>query len=73
MTSYPCYSPYVGILSGGRRSRTSWSWATKLEPALLIPPGVSADPIWVAMKLTDYLSLAYTTIIQGVDGSPFLP
>ena len=36
-------------------------------------PDGSADPSWVAMKLTGYLSLGYTTIIQGVDGSPFLP
>ena len=73
MTSFPCQSPEVGILSGGRRSGTSWSWATKLEPALLVPAGDSADPSWVAMKLTGYLSLGYTTIIHGVDGSSFLP
>ena len=61
------------MISGGRHSGTSWSWATKLEPALLVLPGGSADPSWVVMKLTGYLSLEYTTIIQNVDGSPFLP
>ena len=61
------------MISGGRRSGTSWSWATKLKPALLVPPGGSADTTWVVMKLAGYLSLEYTTIIQGVDGSPFLP
>ena len=73
MTSYLCHSPKVGILSGGRRSGTSWSRATKSEPALLVPPGGSADPTWVVMKLAGYLSLEYTTIIQGVDGSTYLP
>ena len=52
---------------------TSWSWATKLEPALLVPPGGSADPNWVVMKLEGYLFLGYTTILQGVEGSPFCP
>ena len=61
----------VGINSGGRRSGTSWSWATKMEPALQVPPGGSADLTWVVMKLAGYLSLIYITIIQGVDGSPF--
>ena len=69
MTSYPCHSPQVVIISGGRRSKTSWSWATRLEPALLVSPGGSVDPTWVAMKFIGHLSLGYTTIIQGVDGS----
>ena len=51
----------------------SWSWATKLEPALLVHPGGSADSTWVAMKLTGYFSMEYTTIIQDMGGSPFLP
>ena len=42
----------VGIISGGRRSGASWSWATKLEPALLVPPGGSADPTWVCDKVS---------------------
>ena len=44
-----------------------------MEPALLVPPGGSADPTRVVLKLAGYLSLGYITIIQGVDGSPFLP
>ena len=52
-------------------SRTSWSWATKVEPALLVLPCGFADPTWVAIKLAGYFSLGYTIIIQDVDGSPF--
>ena len=57
----------------GRRPRMSCSRATKMEPALLVPPGGSADGTMAAMKLTGCLSLGYTTIIQDEDGSPFLP
>ena len=73
MTSCPCHRLRVGKISGGRRSRTSWSWATKLKPALLVPPGGSSDCTLVTMKLTGHLSLGYTTIIQDEDGSSFLP
>ena len=45
----------------------------QMEPALLVLLGGSADPFWVVMKLAGYLSLEYTTVKQGVDGSPFLP
>ena len=51
----------------------SWSWASGLEPALLVPPCGSAYPTWVVVKLAEYLSLGYTIIIQGVDGTPFCP
>ena len=61
------------IISGGRHLGTSWSWATKLKPVLLVPLGGSADPTWLVMKLAGYLSLGYSTIIQGVGGSPFCP
>ena len=50
MTSYPCHSHQIGIISGSRRPRTSCSWATRLEPALLVPLGGSADPTWAAMN-----------------------
>ena len=42
---------------------------TKMEPVLLVPPGGSADRTLVATKLTGYLSLGYTTIIQDEDES----
>ena len=44
-----------------------------MEAALLVPLGGSADRTLVAMKLTGYFSLGYTTISQDQDGSHFCP
>ena len=55
----------VDIIHGGRRSRTPWSLAVNMGPALLVPPDGFAGHALVAMKLAD--SLEHSTIVQDQD------
>ena len=63
----------VCVVPGRHHSRTSWLWAIKVGPALLVLLDGSAHHTLVAAKLTSYLSLGHAGIVQGKDRCSLFP